>query len=442
MADITGCNGPYKLSMYYAGKGIVPPETVGYPNGVETKIPSIGRIAFSNFFGAIYNPLGFTNSDFENTNYINETPTFVKIPGWTIYKQTIRLNGLGTISGFPTPNSTAALNPLPPTGFTSPGDNVSLDTTLTGNPILEYKLIDTSLPENSGLASPGGTGKYILQLRNKAVFAGPISIANPNNYGILRGPYMVSDNTLDVTFGDRFYFEYRAEKELSAGDSYAILVYAVNIQNGLVINLLDTIGANSGGWQIVKRPVLSYAESGYYKLVVVHGSYDGSGGGNIGAYLYLDNMRVDKAGTFPAETTTTTTYGGGSTTTTTTSTTSTTTSTTTVAGGSWSIVPAVSNRRLGGNSFTFNWTAPLNTVGSTRSWFIVYPNTQNQFLGFGFNPLDLGATGNLPITGSSGSFTIPTQAVVGNSTFQIIITDGSITSTLRARSLNCIIEAP
>lgn len=48
------CPSPLRLSYYYAGAGLVPAGTIGYPYGVATPIPSSGRIAFSNFHGATY----------------------------------------------------------------------------------------------------------------------------------------------------------------------------------------------------------------------------------------------------------------------------------------------------------------------------------------------------------------------------------------------------
>jgi hypothetical protein len=48
------CPSPLRLSYYYAGAGLVPLGTIGYPYGVATPIPSAGRIAFSNFHGAAY----------------------------------------------------------------------------------------------------------------------------------------------------------------------------------------------------------------------------------------------------------------------------------------------------------------------------------------------------------------------------------------------------
>lgn len=48
------CPGPMRLSNYYAGAGIVPSGTIGYPKGVSTPIPSSGRISLSNFYGATF----------------------------------------------------------------------------------------------------------------------------------------------------------------------------------------------------------------------------------------------------------------------------------------------------------------------------------------------------------------------------------------------------
>jgi hypothetical protein len=46
------CVNPIRLSAYYAGAGIVPAGTVGYPTGTSVPVPSTGRIALSNFFKA------------------------------------------------------------------------------------------------------------------------------------------------------------------------------------------------------------------------------------------------------------------------------------------------------------------------------------------------------------------------------------------------------
>lgn len=41
------------LSQFYAGKGLVPAGTIGYPNGIATAVPSSGLISISNFYGAV-----------------------------------------------------------------------------------------------------------------------------------------------------------------------------------------------------------------------------------------------------------------------------------------------------------------------------------------------------------------------------------------------------
>lgn len=47
-----GGSNDIRLTEYYAGRDYVPAGTFGYPGGIKTAIPSSGRIAISNFYGA------------------------------------------------------------------------------------------------------------------------------------------------------------------------------------------------------------------------------------------------------------------------------------------------------------------------------------------------------------------------------------------------------
>jgi hypothetical protein len=54
-----GGSNPISISEYYAGAGIVPAGTVGFPGGVSTSIPASGPISLGNFHGATaVTPLG------------------------------------------------------------------------------------------------------------------------------------------------------------------------------------------------------------------------------------------------------------------------------------------------------------------------------------------------------------------------------------------------
>lgn len=65
-----GGTSPISITEYYAGAGIVPAGTVGYPGGVLTAIPSSGAISLANFYGASAAPqLGaFFGGGIPNTN--------------------------------------------------------------------------------------------------------------------------------------------------------------------------------------------------------------------------------------------------------------------------------------------------------------------------------------------------------------------------------------
>ena len=295
MADLTLCAGSaIRLSMYYSGGGIVPTGTVGFPNGVPTSIPSEGTISFSNFYGTSFIPLGLSNGDFEVISDYTETTTMVRFSGWTVMKQTVRMNGYSYILGFPTVNDPTPTHAGSPTPF---ADNVTISTDITPNPTYSVRLVDTSLSINSHLAVPGGSGKYVLELSLLATLAGAISLTNPNNYGIVRGPVMVSENSVNVNLGDQFEFNWRAEKIQPQGDRYDVIVYALEIFSGRTVLLLDARGETIA-WQKSQTLLSDYYGQGTYKFVFVNGSQDSSGGLGLGARLYIDNVKVNKAGTF------------------------------------------------------------------------------------------------------------------------------------------------
>lgn len=96
-AEFGGSN-PASLSEYYAGGGLVPAGTVGYPSGGSAvAIPSSGIISINNFFGAtkssVQNPItalsGQTFSDINNTPDALSQLTMMSDGTWEV-------EGLGT----------------------------------------------------------------------------------------------------------------------------------------------------------------------------------------------------------------------------------------------------------------------------------------------------------------------------------------------------------
>lgn len=287
------CTGAQRLSSYYAGEGIIPIGTVGFPSGIRTLIPVTGRIALSNFFGAMYDAGQILNGSFEVPSILYEDATRTNFVGWTLLKQTTRLNFAASILGCFTPNVVTALSPPPPVGYTSPGDNVVYATDLPNNPSFPYRLLDITNPLFSNLAPPGATSNYILELQNIGTFGGAVSPTNPNMYGIMRGPVLVSDNSFSFAVGDTVSFKWRAVKD-AAGDRYAVFAYLVSPGSCKRIVLLDAYGNDTGSWQSVSYTLADSSLADTYRIVIVHGSYDSTGGLKVGAYLYLSSFQVTK----------------------------------------------------------------------------------------------------------------------------------------------------
>lgn len=300
------CTGPQRLSAYYAGAGIIPLGTVGFPYGVRTNIPVTGPIAISNFYGAQYDAGQIINGDFEIVLGVTEDVSRYNLVGWTVLKQTTRLNANAQLEACFTPNQINAPTPAPPGGITSPGDNVTFNTGIANNPSFRMRLLDTSDPLYSSLAS-GGSSRYIMELRNSATFAGTVTAGNPNLYGILRGPILISNNSVVVADGDVISFKWRAARD-PQGDRFSVYVYLQRISDCAKITLLDATG-ESTSWQTVSYTI-SGSQAGQYKFIVVHGSYDSAGGLKVGALLYLDDIVLTKSSTVvlpPGQTTTTST---------------------------------------------------------------------------------------------------------------------------------------
>lgn len=295
MSNVENCSGSEKrLSAYYAGAGIVPLGTIGYPAGLATAVPSNGTLALSNFYGSAFRQFSIPNGSFEILDNVVETDSEIRMTGWTVYKRKTRMNGFDTILNYPTPVDPTAAYESSPVPY---GDDVQLSTIKSPNPVYSARFIDTSVPENWHLQSPASVGKYILELTIIATLDGPYSLANPNNHGIVRGPILVNNRAFNFNLGDKVEFLWRAEKNEPIGDKYDVFVYLLEIYSGRTIVLLDAKGVTVA-WQRVRYILSDVGFQGIYKLVFIGGSYDSSGGLSVGAKFFLDEIKIEKAGTF------------------------------------------------------------------------------------------------------------------------------------------------
>ncbi len=207
----------------------------------------------------------FTNGDFETTTPVTQAGAVVTIPGWKIYLESVRMNGFSTVLGNPTPNDPT---PSPGSAPTPYGDSP------TGTGDFSYQFVNDA---------PAGVGTKVLRLLS--------TNASTNvPYGILRGPYVISENSINAQAGDTVEFYWKAA---NGGDYFDVFAYLVNETTGATVTLLDANG-NVTNWTKVTK-VISAGEAGIYRFVFVSGSYDATGGQALGASLYLDNIKLVKA---------------------------------------------------------------------------------------------------------------------------------------------------
>lgn len=208
----------------------------------------------------------FTNGNFDQGE-LDTSASTATTNGWKIFRQQVRLNGLDSVEGWPTP--TDATKPAE-----APGDNNSF----TGQYLAE---LTTDVPAGA----PAGTRSVRLYH----------SSGSSIPYAIIHGPYLVSDvnNTTYLEGGDVVTFYWKAQ---GSDDAYDIYAYLLNVDNGTTIELANDTGADTSAttsWTQVTRTITA-GQTGTYKFVFVSGSYDFSGGTVLGASLYVTNVNVTK----------------------------------------------------------------------------------------------------------------------------------------------------
>lgn len=238
---------------------------------------SFTRIAYSDFYGKT----GFTfkNGQFADGALATNAQGQAVMPGWIIYKEQVKMNGLSSVLGFPTPNDVS----YNPPGNTD-GDN-SPSFPQPGYTSYNYDAELTSdLPPGSEFPTKS------LRL---------FGLGITSSFGVVHGPYAVSSSSVPLEEGDEVAFWWKAQ---GGTDAYDIFAYLINIRTGVVIELANRTGESTSAstpW-IKESRIITAAQAspdwqtGDYKFVFVSGSYDASGGQWTGASLYVTNIAVKK----------------------------------------------------------------------------------------------------------------------------------------------------
>jgi flagellin-like hook-associated protein FlgL len=196
--------------------------------------------------------VGFANGDFES-DAVGDT----SVTGWTVGNNRVTLDGQSQIGGWPTP--TDLTKPASSGGDTVPMNSGTFNTQIVtaDNPLRGSKSLQ-------------------LESTNANVASG---------YGIIHGPYIISNDSTPLKTGETVSFDWRAQ---GGQDSYDVYAYLLNVDNGSTINLLNETGSSSS-WA-TKSLSMPENSDGNYKFVFVSGTYDETGGRALGARLLVDNI--------------------------------------------------------------------------------------------------------------------------------------------------------
>ncbi|MCT2537043.1 hypothetical protein NYQ66_14985, partial [Aquibacillus koreensis] len=128
-------------------------------------------------------------------------------------------------------------------------------------------------------------GNYALRLEARYWVnetAGTRGLVNPN-YAVFHGPWAISD-TFYAYQNDTIALDWSA---LNGGDDYDVYAFLENVGNGNEIELFYGRGKTQD-WTTTEADIPA---DGSYRFKFISGSYDGTGGGLLGASLYIDNIR-------------------------------------------------------------------------------------------------------------------------------------------------------
>ncbi|WP_177178293.1 LPXTG cell wall anchor domain-containing protein [Amphibacillus marinus] len=134
-------------------------------------------------------------------------------------------------------------------------------------------------------ASQKSTGAYALRLEAEYWVnetRGAFNLVQPN-FAVFHGPWAISDSFYAYE-NDTIALDWSA---VNGGDDYDVYAFLVNENTGVETRLFY----GRGRTQAWTTTTASIPNDGQYRFKFISGSYDGTGGGLMGASLYIDNIR-------------------------------------------------------------------------------------------------------------------------------------------------------
>lgn len=248
-------------------------------------MPLIGATS-SSFYASLRKPVlppGIPTVDFENGDFE------AGLNNWEVYNERVSPGAVDTSVRTTLLNCPIPADPTPyPLGTYkgTPTNSSGQARTFTGSAF------------SVDILTGGPTGKYAsLRLRGTVGYQGSQG-PNPTGGLTVYGPALVSKNPVIAEAGDRISFNWIAT---GGGDAYNVLAYIIDPdQSCKFFIMVDDTGNSSAAttpWTPAYK-VIEPGEEGNYYFVFLSGSFDYNFGTYTGATLGVDQIKLEKAGTY------------------------------------------------------------------------------------------------------------------------------------------------
>ncbi len=231
---------------------------VGY-QASETTLIDIQQLS-SNELGTI-TEAGFLNTDFsiltdvEGTLVEEDTlassGTTTSLYGWKIGLEQVSLGTFVTGSDAATGLITTTIG-----GATTPNDPT---------PTPQNTDSPAQVSRGDDYLASGGTFSYSISGSSLILTSDNLTL---NGGDVAHGPYLISDNAVDLNAGDKVSFKWKGDVTDNAFDVYA---YLLNSSTGAKVELLDEYGNSDTSFASVDNTI---ASDGSYYFVMVAGTFD------------------------------------------------------------------------------------------------------------------------------------------------------------------------
>jgi flagellin-like hook-associated protein FlgL len=205
--------------------------------------------------------------NFDNFNFDKGQAGGVVIDSWTTVNTRIKLDGSSLLGGQPTPTDPTSANG----GLEASGVGYQSYTTKLSN------------------VTPSGSG---LSVQMSSSVDGVVNTPNPGTGGVVHGPAIISNSSVELNSGDVINFDWKAS---GGADAYDVMAYILNTNTGQTEIMLNTTGVKPGmpGFETAwTTNAYTVQKSGNYKFAFVSGTWDATAGFLAGANLYVDNIDV------------------------------------------------------------------------------------------------------------------------------------------------------